>query len=88
MITVMMRRRKRMALIEPCSGFRNRKLRRTAQLKVTNGCHLQSTLVTGAIIAKRVLEFSIIKTETSMKACGQSTNDMDRVPTGEMKTKS
>ena len=54
-------------------------------LREKNGRHLQGILETGKKIAKKVLGFSFMRMETSMKACGALTNDMAKERTGAMK---
>ena len=72
---------------ELSSGYKNKKQRKMAQLRETNGSAQASTLVTGAIIVKKASVFSTIRMGTNMKECGQSINVMVRVLTGGWKTK-
>jgi hypothetical protein len=53
--------------------------------KVKNGNKHLDILEIGKITVKRVLEYSFIKTEISMRECGAKIKDMDREHTGEMK---
>jgi len=76
-----------MELTEQYSGYKNRRQKRMVQLKGINGFHLQNMLVTGVIIAKKVLVSNTTKTVINMRACGQLIKDTDKELTGEMKTK-
>jgi hypothetical protein len=82
-----MLRLKRMERTEPFFGFKNKKLKKMAQLKVTNGYPLQNTLVIGVIIAKKASESSITRMVINTKVCGQLTSATVRELTGRMKTK-
>jgi hypothetical protein len=62
---------KRTGHTEPFFGFKNKKQKKMEQLRVTNGYPLQSTLATGATIAKKVSVSSTTRMVTSMKVCGQ-----------------
>lgn len=53
--------------------------------KVRNGSMLQDTSEIGKITVRKVSVFSFSKMEISMKVCGEVTNAMARVLTGETK---
>ena len=54
-------------------------------LKVKNGRWHPDILVIGKITARKVLEYSFTKTETSTKECGQVIRDTGKGHIGEMK---
>ena len=74
-----------MELTELFSGSRNRKRKRTAQLKEISGFPLLNTLVTGATTARKALESSTTKMATNTKECGPLINATVKELTGEMK---
>ena len=76
-----------MDLIELFSGFKNKRLRRTALSKVTSGLDQLSTLVTGVITANKDLVFNTIRAVINTKACGHLINVTVKVPSGVWKTK-
>ena len=54
-------------------------------LKVKSGSIPQGTLATGRTIAKKGLEYSFTRMETSTKVCGEQIRDTDKGHTGETK---
>ena len=83
-----MLKHKRMEHIEPYFGSKNKKQKKTDQLKVINGSAQASMWVTGATTAKKVSAFNTTKMEINMRACGHLINVTDRALTGAWKTKS
>jgi hypothetical protein len=80
-----MLRLKEMVLIEQSTGSKRSQSKRMAPSKVSLGRSPADILVTGGIIAKKVLVFNFIKMVTNMKACGLLIKNMVKVIIGAMK---
>lgn len=76
---------KEMVLIELFIGLKRSQNKKTALLRVKCGKSPADILVTGGIIAKKVLVFNSIKMVTNMKECGPSIRNTDKAIIGGMK---
>jgi len=85
---VLIKKLTKMELTEVFTGSRRRRNLKTAQSRVKSGPTLLAMSVTGAITAKKASEFSTIRMVINTKACGLSTRNTDREPSGESITES
>lgn len=73
-----------MAHIEVYTGLKRSQDKKMVVLKVKCGQGHRGTLVTGEIIARKVLVYSFIKMLINMKECGLWIRNMVKEHTGEM----